>query len=407
MSGLQLRFEAWLPRWLGWLEGRIVERRDATSCAGFVVGVWPLLLVLWCLQCAPVLSDTVAAHYRPGWAERALWALSLLMAWLAWMGWLGWRRRHDASPQPWLVQLTVMPGSLGLLWLVMGHGFKDNPSPMLLLYVVVVSRALFVPRALRWAWGLSVVCIAVAEALAHAAVWPDAPLLVQPMFTGQALAPWWAVWVRVVFLTGVLPLSGVLFVLAIALERRRRELESLARTDALTGLSNRREFMAQLERESRRHVRSGQALSLVLCDVDHFKRINDSWGHPVGDQVLARMGALLRQHTREQVDTAARYGGEEFVLLLPDTDLAGAQRVAEKLSERLRTESFEAQGQRFSVTQSVGVAEVVQGDAVWALRVADRNLYQAKQAGRDRMVASVAFAEDAASGSNTERRLRP
>lgn len=402
-----VRFEALLPRWLGWLEGRIVERRDATSCAGFVVGVWPLLLVLWCLQCAPVLDDTVATHYRPGWAGRALGALSLLMAWLAGMGVLGWQRRHDASPQPWLVQLTVVPGTLGLLWLVMGHGFKDNPSPMLLLYVVVVSRALFVPRALRWAWGLSVASIVAAEALAQWEVWPDAPLLVHPMFTGQALATWWAVWVRVVFLTGVLPLSGVLFVLAIALGRRRRELEALARTDALTGLSNRREFMAQLERESRRHVRSGQALSLVLFDVDHFKRINDSWGHPVGDQVLARMGALLRQHTREQVDTAARYGGEEFVLLLPDTDLAGAQRVAEKISQRLRTEPFEAQGQRFSVTQSVGVAEVVQGDGGWALRVADRNLYQAKQAGRDRMVASVAFAEDAASGSNTERRLQP
>ncbi|MFY9459994.1 MAG: GGDEF domain-containing protein, partial [Aquabacterium commune] len=146
---------------------------------------------------------------------------------------------------------------------------------------------------------------------------------------------------------------------------------------------------------------------LVLFDVDHFKHINDSWGHPVGYQVVARIGTLLRQHTREQVDTAARYGGEEFVLLLPDTDLAGAQRVAEKISQRLRAEPFEAQGQCFSVTQSVGVAEVVQGDGGWALRVADRNLYQAKQAGRDRMVASVAFAEDAASGSNTERRLRP
>jgi len=123
--------------------------------------------------------------------------------------------------------------------------------------------------------------------------------------------------------------------------------------------------------------------------------------------VLARIGALLRQHTREQVDTAARYGGEEFVLLLPDTDLAGALRVAEKLSECLRAEPFKAQGQRFAVTQSVGVAEVVKGDGGWALRVADRNLYQAKRAGRDRMVGSVAFPENGTSDSNTERRLLP
>jgi len=407
MTELRLRFDGRLPRWLGWLEGRIVERQDATSCAGFVVGVWPILLLLWCLQWVPLLDDTVAAHYRPGWAARAQWGLSLLMVWLACLGLLGWRRRHEAAPQPWLVQLTVVPGTLGLLWLVMGHGFKDNPSPMLLLYVVVVSRALFVPRALRWAWGLSVASVVAVEAAAHWGVLAEAPLLVRPMFTGQALAAWWAVWVRVVFLVGVLPLSGVLFLLAIALGRQRRELEALARTDVLTGLANRREFMAQLERESHRQVRSGQTLSLVLFDVDHFKRINDTWGHPVGDQVLARLGALLRQHTREQVDTAARYGGEEFVLLLPDTDLAGALRVAEKMSAQLRCEPFEAQGQRFSVTQSVGVAEVVRGDASGALRVADRNLYRAKQAGRDRMVGSVAFPENGVSDPNSERRLVP
>lgn len=401
------RWDGLLPRRLRWLEGRVVERHDATSSAGFVVGIWPLLLVLWCLQCVPVLDAAAAAHYRPGWAVHALWGLSLLMAWLAWMGWLGWRRRHDAAPHPWLVQLTVVPGTLGLLWLLLGHGLKDNPSPMLLLYAVVVSRALFVPWALRWAWGLSALSIALVECLVWQGVWREAPLLSAPMFTGQSLATWWAVWVRVIFLTGVLPLSGVLFVLAMALGRSRRELETLARTDALTGLANRREFMTQLAREAHRHERSGQALSLVLFDVDHFKRINDRWGHPVGDQVLARLGGLLREHTREQVDTAARHGGEEFVLLLPGTDLQGAQRVAEKICAHLRAERFEVQGQWFSVTQSVGVAEVVRGDADRALRVADRNLYQAKEAGRDRMVASVAFPEDEGLGVQRERHLQP
>lgn len=383
------------PRWLGWLEGRMVERRDTTSCAAFVIGVWPILLLLWCLQWVPLLDAGVGAHFQPGWVRRAQEALSLLMAWLAAMGVLGWQRRQDGRAQPWLVQLTVVPGMLGLLWLCWGYGLKDNPTPMLLLYVVVVSRALFVPRALAVAWGLSVVCLAVGEALQHAGALRYAPLLAQPMFHGGPLQPWWALWVRLVFLMGILPLSGVLFILAAALRRQRLELEALVRTDVLTGLANRREFMAQLERESQRHARSGQPLSLVLFDVDHFKRINDTWGHPVGDEVLARLGATLRLHTREQVDTAARYGGEEFVLLLPDTDLDGALRVAEKIAARLRDEAFGAQGQRFFVTQSVGIAQVVEGDAGWALRVADRNLYEAKQAGRDRIVGSVAFAEDA------------
>lgn len=184
-------------------------------------------------------------------------------------------------------------------------------------------------------------------------------------------------------------------------------LQKLSATDGLTGIANRRMYDELALREWRRCERMKKPFALVMIDVDHFKLFNDKYGHQTGDECLKKVAEQVGRAAPRATDLAARYGGEEFVLLLPDTDLAGAQRVAEKLSERLRTESFEAQGQRFSVTQSVGVAEVVQGDAVWALRVADRNLYQAKQAGRDRMVASVAFAEDAASGSNTERRLQP
>lgn len=395
------------PRWWGWLERRTAERRDTNGCVGFVVCVWPLLAVLWCLQWQSLLDDAVAAHFRGPWALRTHMALSVLLAWLAAVGAWAWRWRHDTAPRPWLVQFTVVPGTLGLSLLAMGFGLKDNPTPMMLLYVMVVSRALFLPHTLRIAWILSLAAILVGEVLTQWGLMPYAPLLAQPMFTGQALTPWWALWVRVVFLVGLVPLSGVLFLLAVALGRRRCELEDLVRTDALTGLSDRREFMAQLERESRRQLRSGRPLSLMLFDVDHFKRINDSWGHPVGDDVLIRIGALLRQQTRAQLDTAARYGGEEFVLLLPDTDIHGAQLVAEKVSARLRALPFEAQGQRFAVTQSVGIAEVVEGDAAQALRVADRNLYQAKQAGRDLIVASVAFPDDAPLESHTERRPRP
>ena len=394
-------------RWWGWLERRTVERRDASSCVGFVVCVWPVLAVLWCLQWRALLDDDVAAHYRGHGAAWAQMALTVLMAWLVGVALWARRLRDDATPRPSLVQCTVVPGTLGLLLLALAHGLKDNPTPMLLLYVMVVSRALFAARALRVAWTVSLLAIVLCEVLEQWGALPYAPMLTQPMFTGQALAPWWAVWVRVVFLVGLVPLSGVLLMLAMALDKRRNELEALVRTDVLTGLSDRREFMAQLERESRRQLRSGRPLSLVLCDIDHFKRINDSWGHPVGDDVLVRIGALLRQQTRAQLDTAARYGGEEFVLLLPDTDIHGAELVAEKVSAGLRALPFEAQGQRFVVTQSVGIAEVVDGDAAWALRVADRNLYQAKQAGRDRIVASVAFPEAAQSNSNSERRLQP
>ncbi|MBH2016093.1 MAG: GGDEF domain-containing protein [Burkholderiales bacterium] len=383
-----------LARRLRSLQSRLVERHDAGNVVLFVLGLWPMLAVLWALQAAAWWVEPVRALYQPALLPSAHVLLSLLMAWLAFMGWVGWRRRHDPSPQPWLVQLTLVPGIGTLVGLSVGHGLHDNPLSMLILDVLVLSRALFPLRVLRAAWGLALGMALLSEVLQGVGALVYAPLLIQPIFVGEALHPWWAMWVRVIFSMAVLILSAVLFLLAHTLRRRRAELETLVRTDMLTGLANRREFMTGLERESLRQARSGRPLSVVLFDVDHFKRINDTWGHPVGDEVLARIGALLRSHTRDQVDTAARYGGEEFVLLLPDTSLDGAQLVAEKIAARLRDEVFDACGQRFLVTQSVGIAQVVEGDGGWALRVADRNLYQAKQAGRDRIVASMAFKED-------------
>jgi diguanylate cyclase (GGDEF)-like protein len=264
---------------------------------------------------------------------------------------------------------------------------------MMLLVELVCARALFSLKQLRWAFGLGLALVVLAEALIASGQLAYAPLLSAPVYLGADLNPWWALWVRVVFYTVVLPFSGLLFFLAMTLNHHRQALETLVRTDMLTGLANRREFMTRLERESHRQTRSGRPLSVVMFDVDHFKRVNDTWGHPAGDEVLAQVGQILRSHTREQVDTAARYGGEEFVLLLPETDLTGAQHVAEKISARLREHAFVVNGESFRVTQSVGIAQVVEGDTGWALKVADRNLYQAKRDGRDRIVASMAFAE--------------
>ena len=382
------------------LESRLVAREDAGNAMLFVLGVWPILAVMWLLQAAAASQADAAALYRPGALFGTQLATGLVMLWLAAMGAWAWRLRHESTPQPVLVQLTLVPGVLALVGLGVGHGLQDNPVSMLIMDVLVLSRALFALKALRWAWGLALALAVLGEIGQAWGLLLDAPLLVEPIFVGEALHPWWAVWVRVVFVLAAVLLSLLLFFLAMALQRRRAELETLVRTDVLTGLANRREFMTRLERESHRQARSGGPLSVVLFDVDHFKRVNDTWGHPDGDEVLARIGALLRAYTREQVDTAARFGGEEFVLLLPDTGLDGAQAVAEKIANRLRNEAFDVAGERFFVTQSVGIAEVVEGDVGWALRVADRNLYRAKQAGRDRIVATVAFAEDASLNLN-------
>jgi diguanylate cyclase (GGDEF)-like protein len=380
-----------LRRWVRQIEHRIVERQDSTSCLVFVDMALPILLVLWGMQWLAGHDPAAKALYRADLMGPSLWAQGMLMAWLLCMGLVAWRRRLDAAAMPVLVQLTLIPGVTGIMLLALAYGLKDTPMSMMLLAVLVFARALFSWRQLRWAFWMCLAAFVISEVLTAINWMLYAPLLTAPVYTGGAMDAWWAVWMRVMFAVVVLPFSWVLFFVAASMSRHRAALETLVRTDMLTGLLNRREFMTRLEREAHRQARGGRLLSIVMFDVDHFKQINDQWGHPKGDEVLAAIGHLLRSQTREQVDTAARYGGEEFVLILPETDLAGALNVAEKLSVRLREMSFFAKGQSFKVTQSAGIAQVVEGNVDWALKVADRHLYEAKNAGRDRMVGSVAF----------------
>jgi diguanylate cyclase (GGDEF)-like protein len=315
--------------------------------------------------------------------------LTALILWLTMVVLLAWQLRRHGRDARWLAQWTVMPTFVVFLLLAIGHGLKDTPMGMVLIQELVVARALFSLRRLKSTLILVVVMLLASDLLITAGQLVYAPLLTAPVFNGEDLAGWWAVWLRIMFQAAVLPFTAMLFFAFNTLRRQRKELESLVRTDVLTGLSNRREFMSQLEIESHRHARSGRPFCLIVCDVDHFKKVNDSWGHPVGDVVLAQLGRILRSGTRDQIDTAARLGGEEFVLLLPDTDLDGARRVASKIASSLRDHVFQADGASFSVTQSMGIAEVHGGQGERALRIADQNLYTAKRAGRDQTVASV------------------
>jgi diguanylate cyclase (GGDEF)-like protein len=166
-----------------------------------------------------------------------------------------------------------------------------------------------------------------------------------------------------------------------------QQLAAAARTDPKTGLLNATAWQREADGEVARALRSGMPLALLLIDVDHFKRVNDSHGHLIGDEVLRALAAELRQQVRES-DVVGRFGGEEFTVLLPRTDTAGACGIAERLRGSTATLSISAADARISVTVSIGVSVLGQhgSDLFELLAAADLALYRAKDAGRNQVM---------------------
>jgi diguanylate cyclase (GGDEF)-like protein len=183
---------------------------------------------------------------------------------------------------------------------------------------------------------------------------------------------------------------GVSFVLGyIVVMRLVYRLQHLSQHDSLTGLLNRRAIENSLDRESQRLLRFGECFSVMLVDIDHFKRINDNLGHAAGDEVLRVVAQVLKEQARE-VDRVARYGGEEFCVLLPHTDHDGALQAAERLRAAIHATDISWQDEVISVTISTGLASATDpSEPLHALlRRADDALYQAKTEGRNRVVAA-------------------
>ncbi|HVT43557.1 MAG TPA: GGDEF domain-containing protein [Thermoanaerobaculia bacterium] len=174
------------------------------------------------------------------------------------------------------------------------------------------------------------------------------------------------------------------------LTMKNRALAEASSRDALTGLYNRWYVLQKIEEELNRSWRHGSPLSLLMIDLDHFKQINDSYGHPAGDQVLQAIGHVLRDSCRIY-DIPGRYGGEEFCLMLPETPVNNTMPVAERIRRRVEMTSFNCADLSVRITTSIGVAglESVPDEALFGasslIERADRALYTAKDRGRNRI----------------------
>jgi diguanylate cyclase (GGDEF)-like protein len=176
-----------------------------------------------------------------------------------------------------------------------------------------------------------------------------------------------------------------------SLEKANGEIRLLSRKDSLTGCYNRGYLNEHLPHEIKRALRYHHPLSLALCDLDHFKKVNDSYGHLCGDMVLKEFVQCIMSLIRSDMDWLARYGGEEFLLVLPETSFKNASRLAERLRKQISKKVFKWEGKKISITASFGVTgfdrnrpgENFEPDDL--IEMADQYLYQAKDKGRNKV----------------------
>jgi len=172
------------------------------------------------------------------------------------------------------------------------------------------------------------------------------------------------------------------------LQLKQRELERLTRQDGLTGLFNRNTFVELSTNELKRAKRQGSATTILLLDLDHFKRVNDTWGHPAGDAVLRHVAQNM-VNTVRSTDLVGRLGGEEFIVLLPHTTAESGRKIAEKIRQRLEQSDVRWEGHRIAVTARIGLSSTTadeerEFDSLYT--EADKALYLAKQRGRNRVI---------------------
>jgi diguanylate cyclase (GGDEF)-like protein len=175
---------------------------------------------------------------------------------------------------------------------------------------------------------------------------------------------------------------------SVANARMLKRLEELATTDGLTGLLNKRTLTEVATQKLKSATRFKKSLSLLICDIDHFKRVNDAHGHDIGDLVIRGVGELLKRAKRD-TDVVGRFGGEEFVIVCEETDQNGAVLLAERIRSELKQIQFHTPSGPLHVACSVGVATFPSGGTSWEalFKATDEALYASKRAGRDRVTA--------------------
>lgn len=341
--------------------------------------LWALVVLSWPFGPETVRTDHVAPH-----VGRLLALLGLSTAFLA-GSWLAGRRHPDSMlhqhicAQWYTLVLILLAHWTGLMSLATGVIFSG----------AVVVGFMFLNRGVVFGAMCSAIALHAGLTVATVHGWlPDSNMLGPTHDADGSLNAFWATSMYIFTLPQFAVLAGLSYYILTRWREREAEVRLLSMTDALTGLANRRAIMGLLRRELEKSHDSGLPVSVVMVDLDRFKELNDTWGHPAGDAVLVEAARTFRRELR-QSDHVGRYGGEEFLIVLPGADNHGACLLAERCREGLAAVRVDTgQGAELSVTASFGICStdhVRNLDPDGLLRAADDALYIAKEYGRNRI----------------------
>ncbi|MDP3940267.1 MAG: GGDEF domain-containing protein [Deltaproteobacteria bacterium] len=369
----------------------VMEWRDADKCIlastltlGFV-GVW--ILRMWLVERNPAYGP----YMNPDFVEPMM-ALVLFQAFghLSIVATAALLRRKARS-MPGLVHVTNQFWYLCFFTDVYAVGAFTSPFIMLFLLAAVFGFIVFPLRPVVLSLGTFSALLVTSTIAERLGFIPYAPLIsTNPLNAGRPHTSF-------ILSLGLLPLLASALVLGLfayvvtQLRDREKRLKEMVKTDYLTGVENRRSFMHRTEIEFARARRFKKPLAVVMLDVDHFKRVNDSYGHGTGDEVLKVVARILAAEVRRH-DVIARYGGEEFALLLAETDETQARIMAERCRQKIESARLAMGGAAIKVTASVGIAAYPREDVSrieQLIELADKALYQAKEAGRNRTVSAA------------------
>jgi diguanylate cyclase (GGDEF)-like protein len=343
------------------------------------------------------IGATVLAFQLAGGANgvTAQWKWALLMAHLAMtfgMGVFGFltykmRHAHRDALTVWLIRGGVVFGmGIAITIVAVDQWVTPNITAFILPCVLIGLAVYLRPVEAAVIYGMSYLAFYLAIGVTQAN--PE-QLLSNRLNGFVACAMGWALSVLLwrKFITIALQQAQLEKVNA-ELQSKQRDLERLTRLDGLTGLYNRRTFVELTELELVRAQRQGSATAILLLDLDHFKRVNDTWGHPAGDAVLKNVASVVSKSVRS-TDLVGRLGGEEFIILLPGTSVLAARKLAEKVRARLEANPTLFEQTTIRTTASIGLAGTTAAEKRAFDQLyndADKALYAAKQRGRNQVV---------------------